>query len=138
MWLQKMYDDKFFSPLSFVAVFRSEIRDPGLVKIRIRDPGQTSRIRNTACMHDLFYRRDRCTTVTQRWTACRRASISWRWPRRRGTAPSPSSTLRSRACSPAAPSIPGRTAPRSSCSSTIPEIRPFSSILPPSGSPSDG
>jgi hypothetical protein len=36
----------FFSPLSFVAVFgsgirdpRSEIRDPGWVKIRIRDPG---------------------------------------------------------------------------------------------------
>jgi hypothetical protein len=25
----------------------SEIRDPGWVKIRIRDPGQTSRIRNT-------------------------------------------------------------------------------------------
>jgi hypothetical protein len=30
----------FFSPLSFVAVFRSGIRDPGWVKIRIR-------IRNT-------------------------------------------------------------------------------------------
>jgi hypothetical protein len=36
----------FFSPLSFVAVFgsgirdpRSGIRDPGWVKIRIRDPG---------------------------------------------------------------------------------------------------
>ena len=36
----------FFSPLSFVAVFGSEIRDPrsgirdpGWVKIRIRDPG---------------------------------------------------------------------------------------------------
>jgi hypothetical protein len=27
----------FFSPLSFVAVFGSEIRDPGWVKIRIRD-----------------------------------------------------------------------------------------------------
>jgi hypothetical protein len=26
----------------------SEIRDPGWVKIRIRDPGSTSRIRNTA------------------------------------------------------------------------------------------
>jgi hypothetical protein len=38
----------FFSPLSFVAVIGSEIRDPGWVKIRIRDPGQTSRIRNTA------------------------------------------------------------------------------------------
>jgi hypothetical protein len=37
----------FFSPLSFVAVFGSEIRDPGWVKIRIRDPGETSRIRNT-------------------------------------------------------------------------------------------
>jgi hypothetical protein len=29
----------FFSPLSFVAVFGSGIRDPGWVKIRIRDPG---------------------------------------------------------------------------------------------------
>jgi hypothetical protein len=28
-----------FSPLSFIAVFGSEIRDPGWVKIRIRDPG---------------------------------------------------------------------------------------------------
>ncbi len=37
----------FCSPLSFVAVFGSEIRDPEWVKIRIRDPGQTSRIRNT-------------------------------------------------------------------------------------------
>jgi hypothetical protein len=27
----------FFSPFSFVAVFGSEIRDPGWVKIRIRD-----------------------------------------------------------------------------------------------------
>jgi hypothetical protein len=38
--------NNFFSPLSFVAVFGygirdpgSEIRDPGWVKIRIRDPG---------------------------------------------------------------------------------------------------
>jgi hypothetical protein len=31
------YDIKFFLPLSFVAVFGSEIRDPGWVKIRIRD-----------------------------------------------------------------------------------------------------
>jgi len=30
---------KFFSPLSFVAVFGSGIRDPGWVKIRIRDQG---------------------------------------------------------------------------------------------------
>ncbi len=29
----------FFSPLSFDAVFGSGIRDPGWVKIRIRDPG---------------------------------------------------------------------------------------------------
>jgi hypothetical protein len=29
----------FFSPLSFVAVFGSGIRDPGWVKIRIQDPG---------------------------------------------------------------------------------------------------
>ncbi len=36
-----------FSPLSFVAVFESEIRDPGWVKVRIRDLGKTSRIRNT-------------------------------------------------------------------------------------------
>jgi hypothetical protein len=35
---------KFFSPLSFVAVFGSEIRDPGWVKIRIRDkhPGSAT------------------------------------------------------------------------------------------------
>jgi hypothetical protein len=34
----------FFSPLSFVAVFGSEIRDPGWVKIRIRDkhPGSAT------------------------------------------------------------------------------------------------
>jgi hypothetical protein len=37
----------FFPPLSFVAVLGSEIRDPGWVKIRIRDPGETSRIRST-------------------------------------------------------------------------------------------
>jgi hypothetical protein len=30
---------KKISPLSFVAVFISEIRDPGWVKIRIRDLG---------------------------------------------------------------------------------------------------
>jgi hypothetical protein len=33
----KRYDNNFFSPLSFVPVFGSEIRDPGWVKIRIRD-----------------------------------------------------------------------------------------------------
>jgi hypothetical protein len=35
---------KFFSPLSFVAVFGSGIRDPGWVKIRIRDkhPGSAT------------------------------------------------------------------------------------------------
>jgi hypothetical protein len=34
----------FFSPLSFVAVFGSGIRDPGWEKIRIRDkhPGSTT------------------------------------------------------------------------------------------------
>jgi hypothetical protein len=30
---------QIFSPLSFVAVLGSEIRDRGWVKIRIRDPG---------------------------------------------------------------------------------------------------
>ncbi len=40
--------EKMRHPLSFVAVFGSGIRDPGWVKIRIRDPGSTSRIRNTA------------------------------------------------------------------------------------------
>jgi hypothetical protein len=35
----KSYDNKFFSPLSFVAVFGSGFRDPGWLKIRIRDPG---------------------------------------------------------------------------------------------------
>jgi hypothetical protein len=29
LWLQKRYDNKFFSPLSFVEVFGSEIQDPG-------------------------------------------------------------------------------------------------------------
>jgi hypothetical protein len=35
---------KYFSSLSFVAVFGSEIRDPGWVKIRIRDkhPGSAT------------------------------------------------------------------------------------------------
>jgi hypothetical protein len=40
-----MFDKNFFSPLSFLPVFgsgirdpRSGIRDPGWVKIRIRDP----------------------------------------------------------------------------------------------------
>jgi hypothetical protein len=34
----------YFSPLSFVAVFGSEIRDPGWTKIRIRDkhPGSAT------------------------------------------------------------------------------------------------
>ncbi len=34
---KKRYDKNFFSPLSFVAVFGSGIRDQGWVKIRIRD-----------------------------------------------------------------------------------------------------
>jgi hypothetical protein len=36
---KKRFDNKFFSPLSFVAVFGFGIRDPEWVKIRIRDPG---------------------------------------------------------------------------------------------------
>jgi hypothetical protein len=44
---KKRYDNKFFITLSFVAVFGSGIRVPEWVKIRIRDPRQTSRIRNT-------------------------------------------------------------------------------------------
>jgi hypothetical protein len=46
LWLQKWYDNQFFSSLSYVEVFgsgirdpRSGIQDPGWVKIRIRDPG---------------------------------------------------------------------------------------------------
>jgi hypothetical protein len=41
---------KIFSPLSFVAVFGSEIRDPGWVKIRIRDkhPGSATLINSTS------------------------------------------------------------------------------------------
>jgi hypothetical protein len=37
----------FFSPLSFVAVFGSGIRDPGWVKIRIRDihPGSATLVK---------------------------------------------------------------------------------------------
>jgi hypothetical protein len=36
---KKRYDKKFFSPLAFIAVFGSGIRDPGsgMGKIRIRD-----------------------------------------------------------------------------------------------------
>jgi hypothetical protein len=48
----------FFSPLSFVAVFGSEIRDPGWVKIRIRDkhPGSATLIpplkyNHAGCIH---------------------------------------------------------------------------------------
>jgi hypothetical protein len=47
MAIKKGMTTIFFSPLSFIAIFGSEIRDPGWVKIRIRDPGETSRIRNT-------------------------------------------------------------------------------------------
>jgi hypothetical protein len=38
---KKRFENEFFSPLSFVAVFGSGIRDPGsgMGKIRIRDPG---------------------------------------------------------------------------------------------------
>jgi hypothetical protein len=38
------YEKNFFSPLSFVAVFGSGIRDPGWVKIMIRDkhPGSAT------------------------------------------------------------------------------------------------
>jgi hypothetical protein len=50
---KKRYDKNFFSPLSFVPVFGSgirdpgsEIRDPGWVKIRIRDkhPGSATQV----------------------------------------------------------------------------------------------
>jgi hypothetical protein len=37
--IKKRMKTNFVSPLSFVAVFGSGIRDPGWVKIRIRDPG---------------------------------------------------------------------------------------------------
>jgi hypothetical protein len=52
----KRYDKNFFSPLSFVPVFGSgirdpgsEIRDPGWVKIRIRDkhPGSATLVHRT-------------------------------------------------------------------------------------------
>jgi hypothetical protein len=41
---KKRYDNYFFSPISVVAVFGSEIRDPEWVKIRIRDkhPGSVT------------------------------------------------------------------------------------------------
>ncbi len=44
MWLQKMYDNKFFSPLSLLLFLDpgSEVRDPGWVKIRIRDKNPES------------------------------------------------------------------------------------------------
>ncbi len=42
--IKKGMTTNFFSPLSFVTVFGSEIRDPGWVKIRIRDkhPGSAT------------------------------------------------------------------------------------------------
>jgi len=39
MATKKGMSNHYFSPLSFVVVFGYEIRDPGWVKIRIRDPG---------------------------------------------------------------------------------------------------
>jgi hypothetical protein len=41
----------FFSPLSFVVVFGSGIRDPGWVKIRIRDkhPGSATQAKKKHC-----------------------------------------------------------------------------------------
>ncbi len=53
----------FFSPLSFVAVFgsgirdpRSGIRDPGWVKIRIRDPGSGINIPDPQhCLYMMFF-----------------------------------------------------------------------------------
>jgi hypothetical protein len=39
MATKKGITTNFFSPLSIVAVFGSGIRNPGWVKIRIRDPG---------------------------------------------------------------------------------------------------
>ncbi len=42
-----MFDKNFFFTPLFSTCFW--IRDPGWVKIRIRDPGETSRIRNTEC-----------------------------------------------------------------------------------------
>jgi hypothetical protein len=38
MATKKVWQQIFFSPLSFIAVFGSWIRNPGWVKIRIRDP----------------------------------------------------------------------------------------------------
>jgi hypothetical protein len=55
---------KICSSLSLVAVFGSESRDPGWVKIRIRDPGQTSRIRNTgSSLLSLLHLRDKSTEL---------------------------------------------------------------------------
>jgi hypothetical protein len=44
MAIKKGMTTNFFSPLSFVAVFGSVIRDPGWLKIRIRDkhPGSAT------------------------------------------------------------------------------------------------
>jgi hypothetical protein len=39
LWLQKRFEDKFFSPHSFVDVFGSEIRDPGSAMCKNQDPG---------------------------------------------------------------------------------------------------
>jgi hypothetical protein len=73
-----MHDNKFLSPLSFVAVFGSGIRDPGRVQIRIRDkhPGSatlygtwyrtfSNLYRNKCCGPTLQIPPDRYSTVVQ-------------------------------------------------------------------------
>jgi hypothetical protein len=49
MATKKGMTTNFFSPLSFIAVFGSGIRDPGWVEIRIRDkhPGSATLVRGT-------------------------------------------------------------------------------------------
>jgi hypothetical protein len=51
---KKGMTSNFFSPLSFFAVFGSEIRDPGWIKIRIRNkhPGSTT-LRSTTLFSKL-------------------------------------------------------------------------------------
>jgi hypothetical protein len=71
---KKVKQQFFFSPLSFIAVFESEIRDPGWVKIRNRDkhPGSATLLQcmllSSSCIlnvdvmiiHKLLVRASKC------------------------------------------------------------------------------
>jgi len=54
MATKKSYETNYFSPLSFVAVFGSGIRDPRWVKIRIRDKHSGSSTLLLNCLATFF------------------------------------------------------------------------------------